>query len=296
MGRANFLLLGKIIIALLLLTWMATSLSKIFWHLIPQPNLQEADISRSHRAFASVKQEPSPPVDIDILKNIDLFGKEVAPTPVVESVAEPIPEELEATRLNLNLVGSFANEDLKLAYAIIASGKNQNLYKVDEVLVGLNNVKLVRVFTDRIVLSNEGRREVLYMYPEGLPISSTEEDASPELLSSATDMPANGSLASLAPGQRLQKISDVIRFSRKTKDGDMQGFRVLPGRNRAAFEQTGLKTNDVVIAIDGQVLDSLREANNIYREKRDATQASLTVLRDDQELFIDVDLDNINVD
>ena len=75
----------------------------------------------------------------------------------------------------------------------------------------------------------------------------------------------------------------------------MVGFRVLPGRNREAFEQTGLKLNDVVTAIDGQALDNLRAANQIYQEKRNATQASLTVLRGGEVLTVEVDLNNISV-
>ena len=53
--------------------------------------------------------------------------------------------------------------------------------------------------------------------------------------------------------------------------------------------------NDVVTAIDGRLLDTLRAANKVYLEKRNATQASLTILRGDEELSIDIDLNNINL-
>ncbi|MGH1486793.1 MAG: type II secretion system protein GspC [Cellvibrionaceae bacterium] len=295
-GLVSPLLLAKGVVALLLVLWMAVSLSSVFWKLLPQPDIQEADISANAAAFSNTKKSALPPVDIDALKNIKLFGDEVQPVPVAQVAAEPVKEDVEETRLNLELVGSFANEDQKRAYAIIANGKKQELYRVDQEVAGLNNVKLRRVFAEKVILDNRGRQEALFMYPEGKPITSSRSVVSPELSNPASaESSSSQTLAGLNSNQRLEKISDAIRFSRKTKDGKMVGFRVLPGRNRAAFEQTGLKLNDIVTAIDGQTLDNLKSANKIYQEKRNATQASLTVLRGEEELTVDVDLNNINV-
>lgn len=294
-GAVSLLLLGKGVVVVLLLAWMAVSLSGVFWRLLPQPDLKPVDISGDSAAFANTQSASAPPVDIASLKGVPLFGKKIEPAPV-EAVAEVKKEDLEATKLNLELMGSFANEDQKRAYAIIANGKKQELYRVNEEITGLSNVKLVNVASDKVIINNRGRQEALYMYPEGKPISSGVSVSSSQLGSPVSTPAKNTSaLANLNPNQRLEKISDAIRFSRKTQDGQMVGFRVLPGRNRAAFEQTGLKLNDVVTAIDGQALDNLRAANKIYQEKRNATQASLTVLRGEEELSIDVDLNNINV-
>jgi len=296
LGAASPLLLAKGVAVVLLIAWMAVSLSGVFWRLLPQPDLKPVDISGNASAFAPVRSASAPSVDIVSLINVPLFGKEIEPAPVTE-VAEVKKEDLEATKLNLELVGSFANENQKRAYAIIANGKKQELYRVNEEITGLSNVKLVNVASDKVIINNRGRQEALYMYPEGKPITSGVSVSSGQLGSPVSSAPAanTSALASLNPNQRLEKISDAIRFSRKTQDGQMLGFRVLPGRNRAAFEQTGLKLNDIVTAIDGQTLDNLRAANQIYQEKRNATQASLTVLRGEEELTIDVDLNNINV-
>ncbi|MFT6387283.1 MAG: general secretion pathway protein C [Cellvibrionaceae bacterium] len=295
-GAAAPLLLAKGLLVALLLAWMAVSLSGLFWRLLPQPDLKPVEMSNNAAAFASAQSSSASSVDISSLKNIPLFGRAAEVASVVE--VEPVKqEELEATKLNLELVGSFANENQKRAYAIIANGKKQELYRIEEEITGLSNVKLVSVSADKVIINNRGRQEALHMYPEGKPISSGVNVVSSQLGSAVPSTPAQGSsaLATLNPNQRLEKISDAIRFSRKTQDGQMVGFRVLPGRNRAAFEQTGLQLNDVVTAIDGQSLDNLRAANQIYQEKRNATQASLTVLRGEVELTIYVDLNNINV-
>jgi general secretion pathway protein C len=296
-GQANPLLLAKGAAVILLIVWMALSLSGLVGRLIPKPDL--ADIEIADNAFAPAKSGPSaPPVDIASLKGIKLFGEETKQAVKPEATPAPVQKQVEETKLNLELVGSFASENQNSAYAIISQGKKQELYRVNEEVAGLSNVKLTRVYADRVVLNNRGRQEALFMYPEGQPITSGSNTlVSPELnTSSRTPSKSQGTaLAGLNPNQRLEKISDAIRFSRKTKDGKMLGFRVLPGRNRAAFDQTGLKLNDIVTAIDGQVLDNLKAANQIYQQKRNATQASLTVLRGEEELTVDVDLNNINV-
>lgn len=290
----NPLVVLKVLCVAVLVAWMAWSLSALLWRLLPQPEINKIDVVNGAEAFSPSASKALPAVNIQSLKAIPLFGKEIAAAPVKEP--EPVKEEdLAATKLNLELVGSFANDDQKRAYAIIANGKKQELYRVNQEISGMSNVKLVSVASDKVIINNRGRQEALFMYPEGEPISSgSVVRSTPAAVNTGTG-DRSPSLAALNPNQRLEKISDAIRFSRKTQNGQMLGFRVLPGRNRAAFEQTGLKLNDVVTAIDGQVLDNLRTANQIYQTKRNATQASLTVLRGEEEISIDVDLNNINV-
>ncbi len=291
-GAVNVLALVKIATALLLLLWIALSLSSIFWHLFPAPELSRVVAPVNAAAFSPAESSNSPNVDINALKAIALFGKESTDDviPVAEEVVD-ISEQVEETSLNLQLVGSFASDNKDLGYAIIAKGRDQEVYAVGDELLGLSNVKLIGVYSERVILNNKGRQEALYMFPEGEPITAAVNAPKPR---STRNKPKNNP-AKRATEARLQKISDAIRFSRKTRDGKLLGFRVLPGRNRKAFDQTGLKLNDVVTAIDGQLLDNLKAANEVYQEKKDATQASLSILRGEEQLTIDIDLNNINL-
>lgn len=299
-GSARIVSLGKLVIITVLLIWIAMSIADVFWRLVPDPPLRQLEGSETTGVFVPSDAPTTrgvDAVDIDTLAQLPLFGKEESAPVVTVASPEVVREEVAETALNLELVGLFANNNQLLASAIIANGKRQELYRVNDQIAGLTNVKLVSVFADRVVLNNRGRREALYMYPDGEPISSgatISPELSPTFFSNA-GRPGGTTLSSLSPGQRLEKISDVIRFSRKTKGEKMLGFRVLPGPNREAFEQTGLQLNDVVTAIDGRPLDNLGDANAIYMEKRNATQASLTVLRGEEVLTVDVDLSNITV-
>lgn len=294
MGLVRTLALVKVLIALCLVFWIAFSLSSIFWRLFPEPELSNNVIPLNATAFAPLNTNARSSIDINTLKSIELFGKASTDVPISVVEVVEISEKVEATRLNLKLVGSFANANKDLGYAIIAKGRDQDLYKVGDELLGLSNVKLIGVYSERIILSNKGKQEALYMYPEGESFAP-EQVVSSRPAITKKQVSAQTASSNSVGDQRLKKMSDAIRFSRKTKDGKMLGFRVLPGRNRKAFDQTGLQLNDIVTAIDGQTLDNLKTANSIYQEKRSATQASLSVLRGDEELTIDIDLDNINL-
>ncbi|MBX2808979.1 MAG: type II secretion system protein GspC [Cellvibrionaceae bacterium] len=302
-GRVSAMTLSKGIVAALLLLWLANSLANLFWRLLPVSAEQAAVPVAASSVFDPVQKKTAPPVDIAALKAIPLFGKEVAPAPVLEAAPQPLQAEVEETRLNLSLVGSFANTDVERAYAIIANGNQQALYRVSEAIDGVTNVTLLRVFADKVILDNRGKQEALYMYPEeGSSVAAgvaVNADVVQRLEGRVASVPqpvtAAKALAGISDSARLEKISDAIRFTRKTQNGKMIGFRVLPGRNRSAFEQTGLQLNDVVTAIDGRALDNLKAANQIYQEKRNATQASLTVMRGDDQLAIDIDLNTINL-
>jgi general secretion pathway protein C len=293
-GFVQTLSLVKVIIALSLVFWIAASLSSVIWRILPEPTLADIIIPDNVSAFAPVNSQTRASVDIDQLKSIALFGKESTEVSVVVAVPVEIIEQVEETRLNLKLLGSYANSNKDLGYAIIAKGRDQELYKVGDEIAGLNNVSLVGVYSERIVLTNNGKREALYMFPEGESYASAS-------ISSSAPVDRNQSLSEdinaleIEDDLNLQTISDVMRFSRKTEDGKMVGFIVMPGRNPQVFDQTGLQLNDVVVAIDGQLLDNLKAANSIYQQKRAATQASLQVLRGEEELTIDIDLNNINL-
>jgi general secretion pathway protein C len=293
-GFVQTLSLVKVIVALSLVFWIAASLSSVIWRILPEPTLADIITPDNVSAFAPVNSQTRASVDIDQLKSIALFGKESTEVSVVVSVPVEIIEQVEETRLNLKLLGSYANSNKDLGYAIIAKGRDQELYKVGDEIASLNNVSLVGVYSERIVLTNNGKREALYMFPEGESYASAS-------ISSSVPVDRNQSLSEdinaleIEDDLNVQTISDVMRFVRKAEDGKMLGFVVIPGRNRQVFEQTGLQLNDVVIAIDGQLLNNLKAANSIYQQKRVATQASFQVLRGEEELTIDIDLNNINL-
>jgi len=55
--------------------------------------------------------------------------------------------------------------------------------------------------------------------------------------------------------------------------GKLRGFRVYPGRNRQAFTRLGLRSGDLVIAINGTPLDDPARGDEIFRTIGSASEA-----------------------
>ena len=85
------------------------------------------------------------------------------------------------------------------------------------------------------------------------------------------------------------RIGDVMRVAPHVQEGQVVGFRLTPGRDRAAFEALGLQSGDVVTDINGTVLDDPSQGLQVVQALGESTTANVTVLRDGvpQVLVID---------
>lgn len=296
-GQVHAMLLAQFVVAALLLAWIAHSSLQLVDYLSPPP-LSTSNTSTSNQAAITPLLSPiSTSVDIQTIKSIPLFGK------VVEVVAvEPEPEKKEEviveTQLNLSLKGLFTTDDDESGRAIIANGRQELLYQVGDSIEGLSNVKLVAVFFDRITLDNRGTKEVLYLYPEGerlsaSPASSFVDGGKLTVQPAPTSHTASHATSS----KKTKRLNEIIRVvnARDKVSGNMLGFRVLPGRDRAGFEKSGLQANDIILSIDGDKLSDLRTARSIYFKKNDAANVALIIRRGDSELSLDINLDALAI-
>jgi general secretion pathway protein C len=294
-GAVSLILLLHLSIGALLLAWCAHSA----WQLadVLQSSPAENSVMASGRAsHAATHDTPRESVDIAALKAIPLFGVEE----VIQVTVAPVEEReeaLEETKLNLLLKGLFTSNNKEHGQAIIANGRDENLYQVGDEIEGLSKVSLLEVFADRVKLNNRGKAEVLYLYPEGGRVTSSQSTGGSRQSESSSSIGGSGQELLQNSGlnddaSETKKLSQIIRVVRERdkSTGDMLGFRVLPGRDRGGFDKSGLQANDIITAIDGDKLTDLRSAMTIYRNKRDASQVSLMVSRQGSEISIDIDL------
>jgi general secretion pathway protein C len=294
-GDVSVLLLGKAALAIVCVAWIAHSSLQLVQMLTATPE----EVAISHVA-SKATTNTSPTVDINALKSLPLFGEvSVVPADTLTQTPDPEPKEekLEETRLNLVLKGLFTSGNEESGQAIIANGRQEDLYSVGDEIQGLSNVMLRAVFFDRIKLDNRGKAEVLYLYPESDSLANSVENSrttsSPSISDQVDKDISFGSTDSRA-AKKLSEIMRVVRERDKTT-GNMLGFRVLPGRDREGFTKSGLKVNDVITSIDGDALTDLRTAMSIYRDKREATQVSLLIRRDGNDISLDIDLVELNI-
>ena len=95
--------------------------------------------------------------------------------------------------------------------------------------------------------------------------------------------------------QNVSQLSDVIRPTPYFVDGQQQGYRVYPGRNRAQFTALGLRPGDLVKDIDGQALTDPTQAMKIFQTLGTSSEVSVTVERNGNPEVIVLRTDQLDI-
>ena len=315
----------RLLVALLLVLWLAHSLARLFWLVLPEPNVPDAQLAAnalvSDAASSGVRR-----VDIDALKQVEVFGRvDEAAAAEVEArhlAAPGIEDEAVDTQLRLQLQGIMGSSDEGSGRAVIASGSSQALYGPGDELPEGRNVTLEKILSQRVILNNNGRYESLWLYQEGEfasrqprrdepayePPSRSWEGDETELNGDAEvgepmDEPVDDS-GQIGPEEQApepdaqetveqmsRSLSDVVSMSIHREGGQIVGYQIRPGRDSAMFDALGLEAGDIVKAVNGTELTSPQRVMELYRNMGDATSASLLIERDGQDVTIDVDLE-----
>jgi general secretion pathway protein C len=225
----------------------------------------------------------APAADLSALTDAHLFGQ------AAEQPVTPDPELIDApeTTLSLTLKGILAKEEDTNGGAIIASSRgDEKAYDVGDSIDNADGATLHSVYADRVLLNRSGRLETLRL-PKELPNSgSTMGMVSP--LPQAAPQPASGSLREVIT-ENATRLTDIVRLAPHVQEGQVVGFRVNPGRDRATFEALGLQAGDVVTDINGTVLDDPSQGLQVFQSLGESTQANVTVLRDGVPQVIVID-------
>lgn len=226
-------------------------------------------------------------IDISELQNSHLFGELNQTAPVVE---QPKLQDAPKSRLNVVLVGTVVSSNAGKSLAVIANRGRQATYGINEVIEG-TRAKLVQVQSDRVIIDNSGRNETVML--EGLKYSKPEVAPKSKAVTSST--------RSQVPAEALEKIRQEIRqdsskifqyvrMSQIKKDGDVMGYRLSPGKDKALFESVGLKQGDIAVSINGLDLKDPSVMSEIFKNLSQLTELTLTVERNGQphEIYIEL--------
>lgn len=263
-----------------ILAWIS---GRMVWMLLAPPTAVAPWQAKSVKVMASGSD-----VNVGNLLSMNLFGQYNAqPKPVETTVKKDAPQ----TRLNLKLVGVVASSDPQSAFAVITNNGKQNTYGVNEVIDG-TRVTLKAVFNDRVIISNSGRDETVML--EGLKFSKSSQPANQKITADKPTKP-NVDSSKLAEIKKKilaqpQSLFSYIRLSQVKKDGEVQGYRVNPGKDRILFDSVGLKANDLAVAINGNSLTDPSVMAKLWAELSSATDFTLTVERGGQVHDIHIEL------
>jgi general secretion pathway protein C len=254
----------------LLVVVIAYQLATLTWALAPG--------SVPSAAPASVRGESvaAEPVDFTVLVNARLFG-EAAERPTQAPAAAVI--DAPDTTLSLSLKGILSKEGDTSGGAIISSNNGEDrAYRVGQTIDGADGSTLHSVYSDRVLLDRNGQLETLRL-PKELAASSSAFTAMPPMPQPAPGPPGGGSLRETI-AENASRITDIVRVAPHVQEGQVVGFRVNPGRDRASFEALGLRPGDVVTDINGTVLNDPSQGLQVFQSLGETTQANVTILRD----------------
>jgi general secretion pathway protein C len=262
---------------LLLVVVIAWQLAGITWKLIPGPSAGDTIPAPANERIAIAQSDSS--TGVQAIVSAHIFG--VANAVLEDNLALPVEDTAtyQDTRLtNLKLKGTIAATRSEMAVAIIAdAGNEEKVYSIGDAVTSA--AKLHAVYADRVVLNENGTLTNLKL-PKDFPEGTTRVARRDTTTTIRTADDTQSIQAVVA--QNVSKLADVIRPTPYFVDGQQQGYRVYPGRNRQQFAALGLRPGDLIKDIDGQALTDPTQAMQIFQSLDSANQVSVTVERNGQ--------------
>lgn len=225
------------------------------------------------RALPASASSPAARFDVTEIQAADLFG------------APPLTGNLNAIPISsLNLVLTGVVVAGNQSYALIeANGQPQKPFSLhSEVLPG---ARLVAVYPDRVLIRRAGRVESLLLKQPDVDIGGGEPAPG---VAPAIPLPP---IHRLTPGNYLvppalmrQEVAhpQPLLTQAVMVPYEAGGFLIRSIAPGSLYQKLGLKAGDVIRAVNGQPLDSLKQAMQAYQKLPTMTQIDLQILRNGQ--------------
>ena len=232
-------------------------------------------------------------------KPFDLGEEKVEePTPTPSLTRQPLPEKAPPiSNSRFSLLGTVAAGRQGWAVITDSQSNKEGLYRAGSYIEG--SVKLLEVERNRALLQN-GQTRFYITTQKGEGIGSSVVDPTPasqpvEQTVGPNDIGraqrqtitlANTDIANNM--KNLSRLFSQIRFAPNFEAGRQKGFKILNVRKGSFPERVGAEKGDIVHAVNGKALTSVRAAFDIFRSVKDEPTVSLSILRNGKPLIIDL--------
>ena len=253
---------------LALVIFTASIISKVIWQVLEKDNSFPApktlDISTTQTIVNS--RLPS-----------NLFGSLTATEPAKYS-------KIEKTRLNLVLVGILAKQE-NPSVIIKQQGDKENIYQINDFITPTTILK--EVFSEYVVLERNGNLEKLEIIRKGLEGSNTNNASSYEI-SNSNKSKLSQYLQDL--NNKPQNLFNVLSVEPNYANGELRGFIISPGTEKALFEGLGFQKNDIILNINNNELTNLSQAFKLRSVLVEQKLFNFKVERKGQIKFLTINL------
>src|SRR5271168_3890985 len=203
------------------------------------------------------------------------------------------PANAPQSTANLVLAGTIATSDPKRGVAIISEGGPSKVYSVGD---NVGGASLHSVYLDHVILDRGGALETLLL-PRLLgpgmhaPGPTRRGGADPRTAAAVENI---RELVQRDPGILDQVMRTVPSYD--SAAGKLRGFRAYPGRNRQVFNKLGLKSGDLVTAINGTALDDPQRSQEVFNTIQTSNSVTVTVERGGQKQDISLNIAQVAAD
>jgi len=213
----------------------------------------------------------------------------LAPAPPVE-----VDEDLQATKLPLDLLGTVASPNPQLSWAAIQdkeARKHLVLRLHDDVKEG--KARVMRIEPKRVVLSENGElRELVLADSQAVPApldagarkrsgrrsrAAWRRSSRSRSAAKPPESPSNLEQILNNPTQLLSQASILPKY----EDGEMVGLQVSAIQPGSLYEKAGVNEGDVITEINGIKINSPEQSYNILREIAGADTADIGLIGKD---------------
>ncbi len=276
---------------ILLIMLCASTLAKIAWSMWPVDTIQAPPPNTT-----GTKTSTSQPIDLNVIYNSHLFGRKE----ISKSTPDNKPIDAPETRLNLTLTGIMAASGDNQSRALIkdSSGK-QRPYAIGDDLPG--NARLSSIQSDRVILERAGRYETLRLEKKQLGGKKQANNRKSSQRADLSPLPGAGADLSAATAAKLgearnailqdpTKASQYIRVQPVYNQGQLKGYRVYPGKDRALFKDVGLRAGELLTSVNGVQLDDPTKALQMLTDLSQASEFNMTLERSGQTRTLNINL------
>lgn len=269
-----------LILNLALITLIAWHVANLTWQLIPADTATSQPI-QSTNTPAGKKFETSSMANVVLLH---LFGESKR---AATSKRASGPIKAPDTHLQLALHGVFASENSELSLAIIAEKKGKDkTYRQGDSLP--NGVLLHKIYTDRVILSRNGKLETLRLIRKQANIKVSRSPVLP----GSSELHQSERISQFKKNYRRdpQSLWKQIRISPVMKNGRIEGYR-FTHNDRMLMKDLGLQAQDIITAINGTAVTDTASLMEMMGNINDMNELNLTLRRNGQIKDITVRFD-----
>jgi len=220
--------------------------------------------------------------DAGIIANAHLFGIGGATGGATATTAAPS---------SLVLAGTIAYRDPGLGFAILGEAiETAKFFRIGDVVPG--GGKLRAVYPDRVELDLNGSIQSVSLprltpaVPSGVAPLPTSVSAAPMILPVRPTLPGT---INRAIADNPAYVAEIIRPTPVLMDGQLQGFRVYPGRDRGAFASLGLQPGDLITQVNGSALTDPARGLSALSGMQPGDRVNVTVSRNGVTRDITID-------